>query len=271
MCLLRWHLVETPLQIYIRGLNSTRLNEQACLTPGQPDLWESLLEGLLPGSEWCSGALEASGGRLCVRSPAPRGSLLLLLRPLGGLAHGSDSWSQGELARQQIRCDGWGLLERLSSICNADVAAKEVALLITGALGRVADPRELMLCSPRAQLLPLLGQRLESFFRSFGTLSPSLLGCLLEEHRVTLQLPNPPGAASSSGIFPTMALIPEANADATANCEMRFKQGALTVRGSVYQICLLTIGPYSPKALNPNMGALLITNTILAAPYYHYL
>ena len=246
MCLLRWHLVETPLQIYIRGLNSTRLNEQACLTPGQPDLWESLLEGLLPGSEWCSGALEASGGRLCVRSPAPRGSLLLLLRPLGGLAHGSDSWSQGELARQQIRCDGWGLHERLSSICNADVAAKEVALLITGALGRVADPRELMLCSPRAQLLPLLGQRLESFFRSFGTLSPSLLGCLLEEHRVTLQLPNPPGAASSSGIFPTMALIPEANADATANCEMRFKKGALTVRGSVYQICLLTIGPLQP-------------------------
>lgn len=139
---------------------------------GQPDHWESLLEGLLPGSEWCSGSLEASGGRLRVRSPTPRGSLLLLLKPLGGLAQGSDSWSHGELARHYVRSDGWGLHERLSSICNTDVAAKEVALLITGALGRVADPRELMLSSPRAQLLPLLGQRLESFFRSFGTLSP---------------------------------------------------------------------------------------------------
>ncbi|CAE7320053.1 PIP5K9, partial [Symbiodinium microadriaticum] len=198
---------------------------------GQPDHWESLLEGLLPGSEWCSGSLEASGGRLRVRSPTPRGSLLLLLRPLGGLAQGSDSWSHGELARHYVRSDGWGLHERLSSICNTDVAAKEVALLITGALGRVADPRELMLSSPRAQLLPLLGQRLESFFRSFGTLSPSLLGCLLEEHRVTLQ-PNPPGAGSSRGIFPTLALIPEANSETTANCEMRFKQNALTVLAS---------------------------------------
>ncbi|CAE7884798.1 PIP5K9, partial [Symbiodinium necroappetens] len=198
---------------------------------GQPDQWESLLEGLLPGSEWCSGSLEASGGRLRVRSPTPRGSLLLLLRPLGGLAQGSDSWSHGELARHYVRSDGWGLHERLSSICNTDVAAKEVALLITGALGRVADPRELMLSSPRAQLLPLLGQRLESFFRSFGTLSPSLLGCLLEEHRVTLQ-PKFPGAGSSRGIFPTLALIPEANSETTANCEMRFKQGALAVLAS---------------------------------------
>ena len=235
---------------FSRGSSSKRLNEQACGTPGQPDHWESLLEGLLPGSEWCSGSLEASGGRLRVRSPTPRGSLLLLLRPLGGLAQGSDSWSHGELARHYVRSDGWGLHERLSSICNTDVAAKEVALLITGALGRVADPRELMLSSPRAQLLPLLGQRLESFFRSFGTLSPSLLGCLLEEHRVTLQ-PNPPGAGSSRGIFPTLALIPEANSETTANCEMRFKQNALTVRGSACQICFLTRTQKTQKILKP--------------------
>lgn len=37
---------------------------------------------------------------------------------------------------------------------------------------------------------------------------------------MTLQ-PNPPGAGSSRGIFPTLALIPESNLETTANCKMR--------------------------------------------------
>ena len=188
-------------------------------------------EGLgdqLPGSEWCAPALEASAGRLRVASPLLRGSLLLLVRPLGGLAQGMHGWSTGERARAQICSDGASLHDRLYHICNTDLAAKEVArLLRANIVPTITHPQALLLCSPRAQLLPLLGQRSDSFFRSFATSTPSLLGGLLEEHRVAL-----PSPLESCGLFPALALIPEADSEA-ANCEIRVQAGEALAAGGL--------------------------------------
>ncbi|CAE7229011.1 PIP5K9, partial [Symbiodinium pilosum] len=153
-----------------------------------PGLWEAHADASLAGSEWCSaGALEVKGSHLRTVSHCPQGSLLLLMRPLGGLVKGTHGWSVREASKDHICSDGVGLPERLSHICNTDIAAKEVALLMAGALDRVQHPQALLLCSPRVQLLPLLGQRLESFFRAFGTLGPSLVDGIVEDHRIKLR------------------------------------------------------------------------------------
>ena len=198
-----------------------------------PELWEGLVEGLLAGSDWCApGATDVSGGRLRAAGRSAPGTLLFLARPLGGLVEGVQGLSAAEKALQRIRSDSAGLLERLSHICNTDIAAKEVAVLMAGALDRVVSPHALLLCSPRAQLLPLLGQRLDTFFRTFGTLGPSRLDRVVEEHRVTVTLAN--SNSSPCGIFPVLSLIPEADAQA-ANCKMIFRQDAVAVRASESQ------------------------------------
>ena len=212
-----------------------------------PGLWEAHADASLAGSEWCSaGALEVKGSHLRTVSHCPQGSLLLLMRPLGGLVKGTHGWSVREASKDHICSDGVGLPERLSHICNTDIAAKEVALLMAGALDRVQHPQALLLCSPRVQLLPLLGQRLESFFRAFGTLGPSLVDGIVEDHRIKLRpssywvaskelnlsyydkkspyyllythimatcfnfFSSSPGCAvDSCGIFPALALLPD--------------------------------------------------------------
>ena len=120
----------------------------------------------------------------------------------------AESWTLEERTLQKIQHSNT-LCKRLSYICSVDMATKEVAeLLSTDFLGPM---NSFLLCAQRAQLLPLLGQRIEVLSYNQPVNYAALDG-LIDRYK------RPLPTTESFGLFPALEVFDSSVSN--ANCSL---------------------------------------------------
>ena len=187
-----------------------------------------------------TGPVQFSEHGLCTSHRVCEGTVLLLVRPVGGRATYEEVLTLQERSCQGLRYSE-SLHERLNYLCSVDIASKEVLRMLQQKpeAAEAVPFSSLVLSNPRPQLLPLLGQRAELFGLT-DMIPPSQLDHIIENHRdeATLRQHLDEGMTGDSssahshhcgayGIYPILKAL---KAHGAANCTLLTHGDGLAVK-----------------------------------------